>query len=353
MVKEVSMAHKENGKWRGVIKDKKTGKRKTKIFSMEREAVEWETEGRKERDRLQTSENYHIQRNNYVGPWLEGYLLSLKNKNQTREWHEKLNFFKKFIKFTGPAMPVSRITPALIMEFLDRDESRSGNARNKDLDRLQWAWNWAVKVHDFPFKSAFMVLDKFPEIRKAKYIPPLGDILKVIEAAQGEEKLALLLCLATAARRVEIFRVHVDTDFLAEDNIMVLTTEKTNGKGQRRDKMKIPEDLCKEIQRHIVQNEIKGKLFNYSRADRGEWDDWLKNICTSQAVKPFSIHGIRHRVATELIKKKVSLTDVQSLLRHTRASTTDKYIHSIGEHLDVTYHASSMISTILNSQKVA
>jgi len=343
----------KNGKWRGVVKDKKTGKRVTKTLSTKREAVEWENKENAERDRLNATESFQGQRNNYVGPWLEGYLLSRKNKNQTREWREKLNFFKKFIEFTGPAMPVSKLTPSLIMKFLDRDQSRSGNARNKDLDRLQWAWNWAVKVHDFPFKSPFMALEKFPELRKAKYIPPLGDVLKVIEAAEGEEKLALLLCLATAARRVEIFRIHVDTDFLAEDNIVVLTTEKTNGKGQRRDKMKIPEDLCKEIQKHVIQNEIKGNLFNYSRTDRGDWDDWLKNICTNQAVKPFSIHGIRHRVATELIKKKVSLTDVQSLLRHTRASTTDKYIHSIGEHLDVTYHASSMISTIINSQKVA
>jgi len=239
------------------------------------------------------------------------------------------------------------------MEFLDRDQSRSGNARNKDLDRLESAWNWAVKVYNFPFWSAFSKLEKFPEIRKAKYIPPLGHILKIVEAAEEEERLILLLCLATAARRVEIFRLNVDTDFLAEDNIVVLTTEKTNGKGQRRDNIKIPEELCKEIQKYIVQNKIKENLFNYSRPERGDWDDWLKDFCISQSIKPFSIHGIRHRLATELIKKKVTLTDVQSLLRHTRASTTDDYIHSIGEHLDVTNHTSSMIEKILNCKKVA
>ena len=344
---------KSNGKWLGVIKYR-DGKRKTKRFATMREAVEWETEGRNERDRQakihQGSMTLSI---NYVGPWLEGYLLWLMNKNQKREWREKFNFFKKFITFVGPTTPVSKISPAIVMSFLDRDQSRSGNARNKDLDRLQWAWNWAVKVHNFPFKSPFSAFDKFPEIRNAKYIPPMSNILNVVKYADREDKLILLLSLATAARRVEIFRIQVATDFIAEDNIVVLTTEKTNGRGQRRDKVKIPENLSAEIQRYIVEKERSANLFNYVCPERGEWNDRLKELCIAQGVKPFTIHAIRHRVATELIKQKVPLTDVQSLLRHTRASTTDKYIHNIGENLDVTYHASSIIASFLDFEKVA
>jgi len=344
---------KRNGKWLGVIKYR-SGKRRTKTFATKRDAVEWETVERKERDRQAKTSDGSVTRSiNYVGPWLEEYLLEIKGKNHMREWREKFNFFKQFLMFVSPSIAVSKITPALVMQFLDRDETRSGNARNKDLSRLQGAWNWAVKRHDFPFKSPFTVFDKFPEIRKAKYIPPLNNILKVVEAADREEKLILLLSLATAARRVEIFRLQVETDFIAEDNIVVLTTEKTNGRGQRRDKVKIPDALSTEIQKYVEEKERTASLFDYVCPERGEWNDRLNELCIAQGVKPFTIHAIRHRVATELIKKKVPLTDVQSILRHTRASTTDKYIHNIGENLDVTYHASSIIASFLNFEKVA
>ena len=181
----------------------------------------------------------------------------------------------------------------------------------------------------------------------------MRDILKVIEASSGEERFILLLSLATAARRVELFRIEVGTDLIFEDNIVVLTTEKTNGRGQRRDRIKIPAELSTALREQVEQNGITGLLFQYSHATRGNWDDWLKAFCLSQDVKPFSIHGIRHRVATELIKQKVALTDVQALLRHTRATTTDAYLHSIGEHLDVTHHLDSVISSFLQFPNVA
>ena len=60
------MAYDEkNGKWRGVVKDTKTGKRVTKSCSTKREAVEWEKKGRAERDRLNATESFQGQRNNY------------------------------------------------------------------------------------------------------------------------------------------------------------------------------------------------------------------------------------------------------------------------------------------------
>lgn len=202
------------------------------------------------------------------------------------------------------------------------------------------------KRFKLPYANPFVFCDKFPELRTAKYIPSIQDVLNVTLSATGEERLILMLCLVTAARRVEMFRIKVKTDFIPDDCILVLTTEKTNGNGERRDKIKIPDELSQQIQRHIENNSITDTLFNYVSPDRGNWDNWLKDFCTQNEVRPFTIHGIRHRVATELIKKKIELTDVQALLRHTRASTTDKYIHNIGESLDITIYTKSILDLL-------
>ncbi len=351
------MAHyeKKTGKWRGVIKYGPK-KRKTKVFATEKEAVEWETQGRAERDRnrqqLRSGEERFAVSNDCIGPLVEEYLIQLQRRNQLREWREKFNFFLKFLAVVPPETHVSRITPDMVMAFIDRDPTRSGNARNKDLSRLEAAWAWIVKRFKLPYANPFLFCNKFPELRTAKYIPPLEDVLKVTNAANGQERLILTLCLVTAARRVELFRIKANTDFFSHDDTIVLTTEKTNGNGERRDRVKIPNELSLQIHEYITRNEITENVFNFTNSERGCWDTWLQNFCCQCGVKPFSVHGIRHRVATELIKRKVELTVIQALLRHTRPSTTDKYIHSIGENLDVRIYTNEIIS-LLKLDKVA
>ncbi len=180
----------------------------------------------------------------------------------------------------------------------------------------------------------------------------MNNILKVVKYADREDKLILLLSLATAARRVEIFRIQVATDFIAEDNIVVLTTEKTNGRGQRRDKVKIPENLSDpEVYRR--KRKISKPASITFALNEANGMTGLRNWRIAQGVKS-CLQYTRFDTGLRLsfIKQRVPLTDVQSLLRHTRASTTDKYIHNIGENLDVTYHASSIIASFLDLKKL-
>ncbi|MCW5200090.1 tyrosine-type recombinase/integrase, partial [Desulfobulbus sp. F1] len=41
------------------------------------------------------------------------------------------------------------------------------------------------------------------------------------------------------------------------------------------------------------------------------------------------LHGIRHLSASILITHKVSLLDVQTMLRHTNLTTTLRYVHRL------------------------
>jgi integrase len=47
-------------------------------------------------------------------------------------------------------------------------------------------------------------------------------------------------------------------------------------------------------------------------------------------IKPFGFHSIRHLTASTLYKLGCLIADIQSVLRHQSATTTAKYIKSLG-----------------------
>ncbi|MGR0479877.1 MAG: tyrosine-type recombinase/integrase [Candidatus Electronema sp. V4] len=60
-----------------------------------------------------------------------------------------------------------------------------------------------------------------------------------------------------------------------------------------------------------------------------ERSKWLPKLCRLAGVKEFGLHGIRHLSASILIRAKVSLLDVQTILRHTNLTTTQRYVHRL------------------------
>ncbi len=60
-----------------------------------------------------------------------------------------------------------------------------------------------------------------------------------------------------------------------------------------------------------------------------ERSKWLPKLCRLAQVREFGLHGIRHLSASILIASKVSLLDVQTILRHTNLTTTQRYVHRL------------------------
>jgi len=57
---------------------------------------------------------------------------------------------------------------------------------------------------------------------------------------------------------------------------------------------------------------------------------WMPRLCTRAGVKPrFGLHAIRHLSASILIQADVPLVDVQTILRHKKLVTTERYIHRL------------------------
>ena len=56
----------------------------------------------------------------------------------------------------------------------------------------------------------------------------------------------------------------------------------------------------------------------------------MGNLCERVKVKPFGFHSIRHLTASTLYKLGYVVADIQTVLRHESATTTAKYIKSLG-----------------------
>lgn len=59
-------------------------------------------------------------------------------------------------------------------------------------------------------------------------------------------------------------------------------------------------------------------------------DKLFGSLCDAAGVPRMGYHNLRHRAASNMMAKGASLTDVQHILGHERATTTDIYLWSLG-----------------------
>jgi integrase len=57
----------------------------------------------------------------------------------------------------------------------------------------------------------------------------------------------------------------------------------------------------------------------------------MKTLCKNAKVRYFRLHALRHLGASILDRENVNLGAIQRLLGHENRTTTEIYLHSIGE----------------------
>jgi integrase len=279
--------------------------------------------------------------------WSESYLDHAKNIFAEKTYQEKKSMFRKFYKHINPALSVSKLTPAMVMDYLlKQKEQRSGYAANKDRKNLIAGWNWGMIYMSPVLPSPNpCIVRKLPEIRKPRYVPPADDFWKVYDLAEGQDKVMLLTFLHTAGRRGEIFRLTVsDLDF--DNNRIRLSTKKRTGGNFEFDWLPMTAELKRELSWWLENRPLKnvphvfmcleerpfqlehyGEPFKY-RAK------FMKTLCSNAGVKPFGFHSIRHLSSQVLFGLGFSVGTIQALLRHKSAGTTERYLRTLGlEHI--------------------
>lgn len=331
------MPYKIGNKWKAQVR--RDGRRKEKSFNTKKEAIDWEAEMRK-----MTAEDW-LEKTGTVclGDWAQAYLDFSRVRHSDKTYDEKRSMFRRFFKQVDPAMPVADLNPAEILAYvIKQKEERSGYAANKDRKNLVAAWNWGMKYLNPPLPGPNPCLvEKMPEVRTPRYIPPAEDFWKIYEIAEGQDKVMLLTFLHLAARRGEVFRMTwADVDF--GDSRVRLWTRKRHGGTYEFDWLPMTRELRRTLlwwwehrpikdQPHVFLclNEHPGQKENYGNPFVYN-QKMMPRLCRMAGVKPFGFHAIRHLTASILYKRGYEVGTIQAILRHKKAGTTERYLRSIG-----------------------
>lgn len=326
-----------------------------------RAAIEWEnTERERIRRELAKAETGTAFLS--VEQWVDDYLDYIVQHNYaTITYQEKKAAFERLAAASAvnADMPVADIDRFLCAEFLNNQmTTRTGNAVNKDRKNLGAAWQWGREnFRDWPIgENPFLAVARKPEIRHPRYVPPEDDFWLVYDYVAGnaasfgtdeaiQDRVMLLAYLHLAARRSELFKAKwSDVDFSRKS--IRLWTRKREGGVMECDWLPMTEELTAELKmwarRRLAQPTIDkqhlfvclstlpccdayyGKPFVQRRHALARW-------CKKAEVNPsFGWHAIRHLTASTLYRRGYDLSHIQAILRHKSATTTVRYLRTLG-----------------------
>lgn len=219
------MPYKRNHKWYAQVR--KEGQKREKVFQTKKEAVDWEADMR----RKPISDWFKKTDMVCIGDWAQLYLDFAQTSFVEKTYQEKRALFKRFLIEVDKEMPVKYLKPAAVMAYvMKQKDDRSGYAANKDRKNLVAAWNWGMKYMDPPLPGPNPCLvERMPEVRQPRYVPPEEDFWKIYEIAQGQDKVMLLAFLHLAARRGEIFRMTLEDVDFGNSRIRLWTRKRQGG----------------------------------------------------------------------------------------------------------------------------
>lgn len=280
-----------------------------------------------------------------VHSWLTKYLSYVAPRVAKKTYDEKKGAARKFLAGMDPETPVKDLDLDIVADFLAlQGEERSNNASNKDRKNLGTAWEWGRKfVTGFPKETGnlFSMVDKLPETRSPRYVPPEDDFWAVMAVAEGQDRVMLTTFLHLALRRNECFGMQwADLDF--PNSTVKVGTKKRKGGSLEYDYLPLTEELRKTLLWWWENRPMKRTthVFTQLYSSPSRWHEpgkpfitrqhWMKDICAQAGVPFFGYHAIRHLSATILFKAGYKLAVIQRILRHKSPSTTERYLQRLG-----------------------
>jgi len=262
-----------------------------------------------------------------------GRLEDIELRRSKSHFIENKKLFKILMERWGK---FPQITIDLVEDYLKEVAKTSKNLANKHLRLIKALFNYGIKRNWF-YLNPTNGIDFFGINRSRKYIPPIEDIEKVLSLATEEQYDYLTIISLTIARVREINNLKWEDINFAE-NCLTLRTRKAKNSDVVERKIPMtpkvreiltklePKENEKEKQEYVFTNPRTKTNYDYR-------DKFLPNLCKKAEVKPFMYHALRHYGASKLSNAGVPLTDIQEILGHQRATTTDIYLQSIRNSL--------------------
>jgi len=275
--------------------------------------------------------------------WAQAYLDYVNARFSDETYKEKRTVFRRFFKEIDPETFIDDLTPAMVMDYVVlQSQERGGNCANKDRKNLVAGWNWGMKYLTpvLPRPNPCLV-EKMPEERHPRYVPPEQDFWKAYNLTEGQDRLMLTAFLHLGARRKEIFGLQwTDIDF-ANERVRLWTRKRKDGTLEF-DWLPMTKELRKMLLWWWENRPIKDSPFVFVCLDTENFcqphygkpfttrQHFMRKLCEKAGVKPFGFHAIRHLTASTLYKFGYEVAVIQIVLRHQSPTTTERYLRRIG-----------------------
>jgi len=255
----------------------------------------------------------------------EKRLEDLEVRRSKKHFKENKTLFENLILLWGNKKDITRSD---VEEYLKMTAKKSPQKANKRLRLIKALFNFG-KNREWISSNPAVGIERFPITPKRRYVPPVEDVVKVLELATPEQKLYLSVVINTMGRIGAINRLKWDDIY---DDYLILKTRKAKNSDLK--EIKIPlNSLLKEALKQIPRNGDYVFINPVTQEPYGYRSKFLRTLCKRAEVKYFSFHCLRHWGANRLDKEGVPLTDIQKLLGHERASTTDLYLRGLSDSL--------------------
>ena len=262
------------------------------------------------------------------------YLADCKINYDKKTFDEKRYCLKRFYEVAGD-ITVIDIEPPFILEFInDRAKTQSNNAANKDRKNLKAFYSWVQEMYGVMYDPTAPIKKK-PHEKQPRRLLPIKDILKVLLAAQGHDRVLIGAYWHTGARKSEVLRWTWADDINFDERWVRLGTRKSRSREMVYENLWMNDDLFKLLMwqwknRHpsspYVFCHMNPKSKYYGMRYVARWK-LLKKLCKDAEVESFGYHDIRHTVAKYLNDlQKIPIKKVQQVLRHRKQTTTEIYV---------------------------
>jgi integrase len=227
-----------------------------------------------------------------------------------------------------------------VEQFLWERKQVSACTANKEMRYLKATFNFGLS-RGLISASPLAGIPFFPVEKRLKYIPPPGDIDKVIALADRDTQDYLWTLRDTLARVSEVNRLTWDDVNLAQGYVVLYTRKKRGGHLTPR---KVP--LTKRLwailsRRHQERDPSQPWVCWHWYHDRtkrapqaGPYRcrrQMLKSLTAQAGVRHFGFHALRHAGASLMDSLNVPLGSIQRILGHENRSTTEIYLHTLGD----------------------
>lgn len=254
----------------------------------------------------------------------------VKAYNSVLHYKDTLYLARHWVNQWGK-LSCEQITSQMVEKWVLKRAKVSPVTANKEIRHLRSLFNYGKRKKLIDFNPTDDI-DFLPTEKKLKYIPPAEDIDLVISVADEDTQDYLWVIRETIARVSEINRLTWD-DVDLNSRFVVLYTRKKKGGHLTPRKIPMTETLYYILSRRYEERDQtlpwvfwhKQKLQPFQNRNR-----LMARLCAKAGVRSFGFHALRHTGASIMDMSNVPIGAIQRVLGHENRTTTEIYLHNIG-----------------------